>query len=224
MKKSLALAIVMAIGLSSTVFASPMTDFQRGKTEIEYSRGFNGSFDVINNVGYRSEPDVNTAYNFKVTHSFDNDWAIQYVQQRVGTDPLNDGRHIPEVFTIRTKQANIIYQANKYIYPFVGARWASFASEYEGDTLAKLKQTNMQFGVTAAAKLSPRFDVSATSAFGKDFYDISTEFTYELSKTNKTKLGIGYQWLKYDEFDVPWNTLLITTRHSGPSITLTMGF
>ena len=88
----------------------------------------------------------------------------------------------------------------------------------------KLKETNMQYGVTAAAKLSPRFDLSATSAFSKDFYDISTELTYEISKTNKTKLGIGYQWLKYDDVDVPWNTVYLTARHKGPRISLTMGF
>lgn len=219
--------MAVGVGASSTVFASPMTDFQGGKTEIEYSRGINGSVDVRNTSGYSQKPDMNTGYNFKITHSFDKDWAIQYAQQRVASDPVNDSFYLPEAFTIRTKQANIIYQANQYIYPFVGARWASFASDgagYEGVQF-KLKQTNMQFGVTAAAKLSPRFDVSATSAFGKDFYDISTELTYELSKTNKTKLGIGYQWVKYDEFDDQWGPdFYISARHRGPSISLTMGF
>lgn len=226
MKKIVALTCLSLVLAGATAYAAPMTDFQNGKTEIEYSRIFNSSVDASNTSGYNQKPDASLAYGFKITHSFDQDLAIQYAQQRIGSDPVNDGYYTPEAFTIKTRQANIIYQANKYIYPFVGARWVSFASDGGGySTPFKLKQTNMQLGVTVAAELSPRFALSATSAFGKDFYDISTELTYELSKTNKTKLGIGYQWLKYEEYDDQWGPdFYISSRHRGPNISLTMGF
>lgn len=178
------------MSVASVGFASPLTDFAKGKTSIDitwrpsatvagkYSGGFSGTD--------RGEVDSN--WDWRITTGMGNRWAVQYNQYNAIAQPKDQG------VGVRTKEFNILYQLNQNLAAFMGCHWAEYSSAHVVVTPTK---NTMQLGLIGNTKIADKTNLYGVIGFGKNVTNFESGISYEFAKN--TELNVSYRYKRVQE-------------------------
>lgn len=188
MKKTVLGILVCLFLLSGTVFATPLTDFESGKSAIDIGMT-RPKLKIENQLG-SAEYNKKTNFDFGITTGLNDKIALQYKYQKA--DP-SLGIFMP--LNAKIHEFNVLYSLTPDVYAFAGAQRISYGIPLPG--APKDSETVAQVGITGVAKLSDKWDGWATVTAGNDNYSYEIGVGYALS--NDADLNLFYRYKKIND-------------------------
>lgn len=178
MKKIIAAMIALA-AVSSAAYASPLTTYQKGQTEINV-----GMWDAsAKSNGYKSDGEWN--FTGGLTYGINDKWAAQYQYTGLSTD--HTGGNMNEL--------NALYSINPEVAAFGG--WNRIhMSDFPDRVFGSSDRTNnvAQLGLIARHPLTDGLDVYAKGALGTE-QTTMWEAGVDLAIDEDLDLNAGYHYL-----------------------------
>ncbi len=205
--KKIVLSIVLSLLLlSGTVFAVPITDFEKGKSAIDI--GMTRPELTVEPVDFGEK----TNFDFGITTGLNDKIALQYKYQKLDTATL------PLPFNSKIHEFNVLYKLTPDAYAFVGAQRLSGVIPLASSAMDA--KTVAQIGITGVAQLSDKLDGWATAAVGNDNHSYEVGVGYALS--NQADLNLFYRYKKFNDLEYPsvWGKLDGKFRGMGASISV----
>lgn len=186
MKKSLVIALGLSCAMTTAAFAAPVTDFTKGNTLFDV--GFINSELENSSQGDSLEWDSKSNLDLGVTHSLDNDFALQYKYQKSNHD----------FYGYKTKndiqQFNIVHKINDHFNAIAGVTRMSGKVEGINDLEDK---TKFQVGFTGHTAFNDKVSGWATLTAGSDVYSYEVGVGHKLA--DNTDLNLFYRYTKFSD-------------------------
>lgn len=178
MKKILAV-LAAAAALTGTVYASPLTQWKDGETEINLTM-----WDSETETSrYSSDGEWN--FGGGITYGITDKWAAQYQYTGISTDDTNGTIH----------EINGLYSFHPQVAGFVGLQHISL-SDFPNRAFGSSDQTNnvLQAGVIARQPLTDGLDLYAKGGIGTESTSM-WEAGVDLALDKNLDLNAGYRYL-----------------------------
>jgi opacity protein-like surface antigen len=211
--KKLVLTVLFVFALSSMAMASPLTDFSKGKADLDINYRSDADLDVnpgINGVGQLGDIEFDSDSNLEwgFTYGIGNNWAMQYRQATPkGSLSLINEPTLSIDLEAKTKveEYNALYKINKNFTAFTGivkaapsAKLSLTVPPVSGDIAIAGHDKNIwQFGLQAVAPFADKFTGYGIAAFGSDYRNLEAGIGYQLSKD--VELNVNYRDMKIDD-------------------------
>lgn len=200
--------------LSSTVFATPVSYFEAGKSTIDIGIT-RPELKFKNSSGY-AEYNKKTNFDFGITTGINDKIALQYKYQK--SEPSFDFLLPP--YEAKVQEFNVLYSLNPDVYAFAGAQRFSHGIPLPG--APKGSKTVAQAGITSVAKLSDKLNGWATAAAGNDNYSYEIGVGYTLS--NAADLNLFYRYKKFKDIEFFMSPEPVDTKIKGLGASVTVKF
>lgn len=191
MFKKLLLCLVTLCFMSITVFASPLTDYNQGKTAIDVNLYPSSDFHGTNNVGYNKYTKGKSGnYDWGITTGIGNKFALQIRQFNPQTIKFTSGSTYEQI-KINTEEFNVLYQIGDRISVFAGYHQASVGDDFSGHVTPSKKNRNAQFGMTGSTKIVNKTHFFGTVGVGSEFTNYEVGLAYDVNPS--IELNILYR-------------------------------
>lgn len=159
--------------MSSSVLASPLTDYSEGKTAIDVHFYPSLSYHLTNNNGYdRSPAGTGDNFDWGVTTGLGNKFALQFRQFNPETEVFNGGERVKT----KNQEFNVLYQLNEGISAFAGYHQSQFIDYPDSSD----KKNTAQIGLTGSTKIADKTHLFGTVGVGSGLTNYEIGVAYNL--------------------------------------------
>lgn len=234
--KKLVLATILIIALSSVAFASPLTDYSKGKAALDVNYRVSPDYDVTtkvsgndikavipDNIPTKFDGDNNFEWGF--TYGIGNNWALQYRQAtpKAKLNLINESAPTPEITAkdtyltginadieakTRLEEYNVLYKLDKNFSLFTGIVKATPSARLSaGAQFDREYNYSGDIGLQGRDKNIWQFGFVAVKPLNKNLT------TYGLasigSDYHNWEVGLGYKLIKDVELNVNYRNMKI---------------
>ncbi|WP_312562585.1 hypothetical protein [Anaerospora sp.] len=198
MKKKIAAAVfgLLMAGITA-VYASPVTDFEKGHVTVEFgstlNSTFNGSGEVTGEAGGKS------GFKYGVTAGLGDDWAIQFKGGKFKSEDFTGKSQSYPGVTVNTygKSTHQEFNLIRRISPNVSAvaGWVQNKFSYS-NTVEPATIASFHVGFMADQKLSEKATLFAAVLGGKDVLFWEAGVSYKIAKDAHFNVSYGERKFK----------------------------
>jgi predicted porin len=163
-------------------FASPLTDFSKGKTALDVNWKPNLKLD---NAEFKKD----TNYEAGIMTGLGNKLALQYRQTRYDCD--NELTR----YRVKNQELNLIYQLSKNVDIFAGYSKTKTTDSYRGFSVPD--KNSPQLGVIGNVKLDKKSTLYAILSGGDNVANV--EFGYSYALTKNLEMNTTYRHLTVEK-------------------------
>lgn len=204
--KKMSFLVIALILISSTAFASPLTDYSSGKGAIDLTLRDTTNSGNITGSNYIVSGDASSKLNFDgaLTFGLGNNLALQFrafspeskettfTGNMTGTDKSK----------ISTSEFNLLYKLDKSVAVFVGyvnAKGEMAYSDYPGKNFTTKSKNLWQFGVVASTPIGEKTTLwGSVAAGGSSLTNWEVGVAYEIAPN--LELNVNYREVKASDF------------------------
>ncbi len=208
MKKKIAAAVfgLLMAGVTA-VYASPVTDFEKGHVTVEFgstlNSTFNGSGEVTGEAGGKS------GFKYGVTAGLGDDWAIQFKGGKFKSEVFSAysasiGAPVTTYGKSTHEEFNLIRRISPNVSAVVG--WVQNEFSY-GILVAPATISSFHAGFMADKKLNEKSTAFAAVLSGKDVLFWEAGVSYQIAKDAHFNVSYGEREFKNVDLNVPAHSL-----------------
>jgi hypothetical protein len=202
MKKSTLVAMVAAMVVSTSVgFASPLNDYEAGKTSIDVM--YRQSDITAKGDGFTDSYNKKGNVEFGITTGLGSNFAVQYngfnTKSKVTAFPDGAGGTYNDQATLKVQEFNVLYKLDKNVSAFVGMAKVKGEVNSDGFVMSSTGKNKVQIGLIGTTKLADKTTAYAQVGVASDYmsYKIGVsqeiapnlELNLDYSRTNAKKLS-----------------------------------
>lgn len=200
-KLIVSLLILGVMLLGGTAFASPTTDFEKGK--IVFEIGSTANSKVHGEGGVKADTTGKSGFKYAVTSGLGNNWAIQFKQgmfRSVDSPvPLKAGTVVTYA-EAKPIDVNLLYKVNPNLTLIAGYEHDKISYGMYASDSAK---SAVHFGATGTHKLSSKDTLFATLLGGHDVSLKEIGVSHALSKNTSFNLSYAERKMKNVSLQAP---------------------
>ena len=200
MKKRVALGLITAMAISTSVAMASPTDMEEGKTNV-YIGAIVGGDTEASGDGVSFELDGDTGYYGGVTYGINDKWGIQVDYNSYGSE-INDGP-IGATLDVDAIEINALYKLNPDLNAFVGYVKAEADTELSlagyGSIGASEDTNGVQVGLMGSYPFSDKWQAFGKVALGNNSNMYELGVSYEVAEN--WDIDLSYRNAEYEDFD-----------------------
>lgn len=200
MKKRVALGLITAMALSTSVALASPVDVEEGKANVYVGAIVGGDTEIGDDAG-SAEFDGDTGFYGGVTYGINDKWGVQLDYNSYGSEVANNGAAID--VDVEALELNVVYKVNPYLNAFVGyvTADADVALKYQGDTLLDdgSDTDGFHIGLMGNYPIADKFDAFAKAAIGNNsnMYEIGVSYAF----AENWNVDLSYRDSEYKDFN-----------------------
>jgi len=210
--------------IAATGYASPLTDFEQGRSSIDLNYRFSQDFNIPLDTDFKAK---NVLADGSVTVGLGNKFALQYRNFNSQSKYTFDfsGYNWGARMKLTSQEINLLYGLNKNWQVYTGyvsnkgtqglfVNSLTDMTNHGDGSIAGSSKNTWQFGVVGSTSFSDKWTGYVSGGAGKDFYSWEVGTSYVIDK--HWELNVNYRDIKAKSLSVPG--LIVESSHGNAII------